>query len=592
MTKTNLKTMTKLMAAFAVVAALGGACTKEMAPDPTTIRLIRNINATATMPRQSANKAYMHTSDRKVFWQPNDTISINGTAIRTHSIDPNDSTKAEFTGTIGAYTHSGKDCYWAVYPTSIRNSESSSGITVNLPNTQTYNSLKPLSGTTYMVAHTDATPSSYYLGFEMKNLVTVLKLALTSTNGSNDSLSKIVVSHSAQQLYGTFTTAAPTTAISYSSSGGTSITVNCTDGTHSYIDISSAKEVYIALPPLTNSGTLTMQFYNTDDCYTTKTLDMGTGSIALARNTVYAATIDDLAFERVVGKFSVAGKRKVIFSPGNLQYQASTGKWRFAPTQYNYIGSATGNNTATANRATQDGWIDLFGWGTSGYNNTSKDSYATNYQPWATSITSNLNDTNNVYGYGPSTNMTDPNLVGTSANYDWGVNNSIGSDIAGTWRTLTKDEWVWILGPSNSPIPGSDCRTSSTVNGTANARYTEATINTDGTPVNGIIIFPDNYNGGTPSGVTWGTINEGSTWSTKCTSAGWLALEEAGCAFLPAAYYRSGIIVYAISRGYYWSSTHSINTHSYYLFFDNGNVNPSNSNSRYFGYSVRLVKDN
>ena len=67
---------------------------------------------------------------------------------------------------------------------------------------------------------------------------------------------------------------------------------------------------------------------------------------------------------------------KVIFSQGNLQYQASTGTWRFAENQYDYVGNATlGNvyeNGVKCNNAlisdSYTGWIDLFGWGTSGYN--------------------------------------------------------------------------------------------------------------------------------------------------------------------------------------------------------------------------------
>ena len=39
------------------------------------------------------------------------------------------------------------------------------------------------------------------------------------------------------------------------------------------------------------------------------------------------------------GAFSVAAYTKVHFSKGNLQYQASTQKWRFADNQYDLIGS-------------------------------------------------------------------------------------------------------------------------------------------------------------------------------------------------------------------------------------------------------------
>ena len=75
--------------------------------------------------------------------------------------------------------------------------------------------------------------------------------------------------------------------------------------------------------------------------------------------------------------------KKVIFAGGNLQYNAAQNKWRFAEHQYDIIGDASGsgNITGTKNngvayagtitdRSTQDKWIDLFQWGTSGYRNT------------------------------------------------------------------------------------------------------------------------------------------------------------------------------------------------------------------------------
>ncbi|MBQ0154797.1 MAG: hypothetical protein KBS70_08475, partial [Bacteroidales bacterium] len=55
-----------------------------------------------------------------------------------------------------------------------------------------------------------------------------------------------------------------------------------------------------------------------------------------------------------IGSFSVSPTTKVTFAPGNLQYQASTNTWRFAEHQYDYVGDANTNISAT-----YDGWIDL-----------------------------------------------------------------------------------------------------------------------------------------------------------------------------------------------------------------------------------------
>lgn len=57
--------------------------------------------------------------------------------------------------------------------------------------------------------------------------------------------------------------------------------------------------------------------------------------------------------------FSVRANKMVRFSRGNLQYQASTGTWRFAENQYDTIGADNTNISAT-----NTGWIDLFGWST------------------------------------------------------------------------------------------------------------------------------------------------------------------------------------------------------------------------------------
>ena len=80
----------------------------------------------------------------------------------------------------------------------------------------------------------------------------------------------------------------------------------------------------------------------------------------------------------ISGKFTInANGDQVYFSQGNLQYQASTNTWRFAENQWNYVGGDEfnqhyGNVEGSSNNeisSTYSGWIDLFGWGTSGWNN-------------------------------------------------------------------------------------------------------------------------------------------------------------------------------------------------------------------------------
>ena len=103
------------------------------------------------------------------------------------------------------------------------------------------------------------------------------------------------------------------------------------------------------------------------------------------------------------GTFSINEQVQVGFSKGNLQYQASTNTWRFAEEQTDYIGAANSSISST-----NSGWIDLFGWGTSGINHG-----AVCYQPWST----NQNNAN-YYAYGNGTN----NLFNQTGQADWGYN--------------------------------------------------------------------------------------------------------------------------------------------------------------------------
>ena len=279
------------------------------------------------------------------------------------------------------------------------------------------------------------------------------------------------------------------------------------------------------------------------------------------------------------GLFSVSATKQVYFSQGNLQYQASTGTWRFAEHQYDFIGG--GNLLSESNTD----WIDLYRWGTSGIDYTG---HATLYRPWEWAYDSQYF---NPYG-SLTTNLYDG--AGENAGKaDWGYNaiSNGGNTQNSGWRTLknntTNNEWQYIF---NSRT------TANEINSTSNARYTQARINIDDLAVRGIILFPDGSIGDTPSGVTWGTINAAaSSWTTgttQCTTAGWAALEAAGCVFLPASgkYADSGVSQAEI-EGYYWSSSYASDDNAYGMYFYSNEVNPQYSDARHYGLSVRLVYD-
>ena len=262
------------------------------------------------------------------------------------------------------------------------------------------------------------------------------------------------------------------------------------------------------------------------------------------------------------GVFSVGATSTVSFSPGNLQatYNGSSWIWDFAEHQWDYIGNAAGNTSINGNgTVSANGTVDLFGWVGASSTWTGAAIYGI----------SNSTTTNSVDGYG--------NVASEALNADW------GTTIGAGWRTLTKDEWLYLLNTRE---------TGATVNSTDHARRTHAVINTDGTAVKGLIIFPDGYVGGTPAGVTWGTINEKSDFTTTCTSAGWTALEAAGCVFLPAAGYREASnVTDAGVGGGYWSSSSSGAPSAFGLYFESDYFSSQYGGSRKYGFSVRLVKN-
>jgi len=254
------------------------------------------------------------------------------------------------------------------------------------------------------------------------------------------------------------------------------------------------------------------------------------------------------AIGRSYKTFSVSDTKKVHFSRGNLQYNAAQNKWRFALRQYNY---SCGDNTGIAQN--YDGWMDLFRYGTSGWNNG-----ATYYQPWSTG--------------GSSSDYTSGNLTGAKANADWGVYNKIsnGGNKAGQWRTLTHDEWEYLIG-NNTQRSG---------------KHGLATI---GGTYKGLVILPDDWT--SPNGVSF-TAGYGSGFTTNTyTTAQWQKMEDAGALFLPAAGYRHSTNVENIgSSGYYLSSSYNNESYTWCMSFYGDNVDMYNS-SRYDGQSVRLVKD-
>ena len=257
----------------------------------------------------------------------------------------------------------------------------------------------------------------------------------------------------------------------------------------------------------------------------------------------------------ICGKFTInANGDQVYFSQGNLQYQASTNTWKFADNQYDYVGSDNSNISST-----YSGWIDLFGWGTSGWNSGN-----TYYHPW---------DSNNSSGstYGPPGQY---DLTGSYANADWGVYNPISNcgNQTNQWRTLTQPEWKYVF----------NTRTT-----TSGIRYAKANVNN----VNGVILLPDDWSSSIYS--LSSTNSSGASFSSNTlTASQWSTLEQAGAVFLPAAGIRTWTSVYVNGFGYYWSASYYDSDFAYFVCFNGSNLYPYYyGNARSCGLSVRLVQD-
>ena len=257
------------------------------------------------------------------------------------------------------------------------------------------------------------------------------------------------------------------------------------------------------------------------------------------------------------GKFTInADGDQVYFSQGNLQYigSASTPYWKFADNQWDVLGTTTGQNSSSQNVDR-----DLFGWGTSGWNNGN-----TYYRPWDTNSSSGSGGS-----YGPPGQY---DLTGTYANADWGVYNPIsnGGNQANQWRTLTHSEWAYVF----------NTRTTS-----SGIRYAKANVN----DVNGVILLPDDWSSGTYS--LSNTNSSGASFSSNTISASqWNTLEQAGAVFLPAAGWRGTSVFDVGSYGYYWSASCSGDSRAWYVYFGDGVLSTGNdSYYRHYGRSVRLV---
>lgn len=248
------------------------------------------------------------------------------------------------------------------------------------------------------------------------------------------------------------------------------------------------------------------------------------------------------ASDKLPGVFSVSSETKVRFSKGNLRAKNVSGTWGwgFFDNQYDVNPYPTSSGSRTP--AATDSVIDLFCWGydAAGSVNPIEERNASSFTDWGTAI-----------------------------------------DNKGTWRTLSHSEWTYLL---NIEKKSSNARTQTN-------RYAKANVK----GINGLIIFPDGYNGTTAvTGQGIATVNnKTASFPTKSIpDSEWIAMESNGCVFLPMSGMRWGdfLLEGVGTDGYYWSSsTGDSEGQSWHIQVSGSDATTETASDRDMAYSVRLV---
>ena len=317
-------------------------------------------------------------------------------------------------------------------------------------------------------------------------------------------------------------------------SNNSTYTLHC-DGVS--LQSATATLFYIVVPVADWSDGMRVEVYNEDGRIILRKEKVDAMAFAAAAAIVMPAleTRDPC---KAIGIFSVSNTKKVSFSPGNLQYIPSTKTWQFAQNQWDYLGKQN----------LQGEIIDLLAW-----SEDAKKQFV-----------------------------------------DWGTH-IIHNDAPNTWRTLSIDEWGYLLHD----------RTDATK--LMGAAHVEG--------VSGLVVLPDDWV--CPEGLTFISLNEvNCTWNSSdpayllggnpididllniYDAATWQQMEQRGAVFMPSAGFLTlaGELEYLGKVARYWSSTPQKDTKGYYIswaFFagTNQTIRLRSHMNLDQGHTVRLVHD-
>lgn len=498
------------------------------------------------------NESKVYLDNRTPRWSANDPVNVNDSLVLLR-----------YSGSNPVLDVSQAPTYWAVYPNEIVSSFSNSRINLSIPQVQTYT--EDGSGRQVVIAPMAAYSRGEELSFT--NLGALLAINIQNNAYGSITVSEVRVTASDIALWGDgyvddyqsdnrkmVLTSTPQDHNEIIVRGANNASLNFV------ISRNNSKTVYVYVPATESANKYSITVVATSitgaDVTFTRTQSNSHGG-TLPRN--YFAIVpfkiaDEVLPEGVVdGLFTVTeAGAKVRFSQGNLQYQASTGKWRFATNQWDYVGDDTYGNVYEGGvkcnnkliSSTYSGWIDLFGWGTNGYNG--KEPY--------TNI-----DNNSYYG------VASGRAIG---NYDWGKDSiQNGGNAPELWKTLTAAEWGVLL--------------TRNVNGGFGDGYSYSRVMINN--VWGVLLYPDDF--------YLQTQYNGRTNLTEVPE---------GCVFLPGAGKRVPLPVGAPNlldvsdHAYYWTGTinQRFSDRPMYMGASSGGILPEvfSADAKFWGLSVRLVQ--
>lgn len=394
------------------------------------------------MPEYTGEDKTTFGTGNTTLWTPNDPVLINGVSGNVQS-----SSSISFTEPVAPVNK----MFYSLYPgrATAPSFNGTNGYTFTMPTSFSYseNQLQaPMVGQCAYIS-SDATHTIQY-----SNIFTLLKLEFVVIP------SEVTITSENTAIAGDFTA-------TYAD-GNWTVTAPAATADNKTLTITNpnwASVMYVPLPAGSHKLTITGKTF-------TK---------AMAR----AVTMQKSVFYPIkcAHKFSVSASSQVYFSPGNFQYyntstyqgisNGSTGNTafgkyydandqaRFAENQWDriYLDNLRINGQViTTGKIATNAWIDLYGWGTG-----------------------------RIPGYCYATTRGGSGILAYDIFYDWGsyystiLNNT--SHCTGSWYTLDKDKWSYLLNLTSNTKRSGKCRIA-TING-----------------VSGLMIAPDDFVGSLPA---------------------------------------------------------------------------------------------